>query len=468
MQTPTFLARVVALTLAVTLTAGCSKEGKKTRLLAEADNYFQAGDYDKAKVSYLNVVQLDPQNALAFERIGEMWLDDWAPIRASAFLAKASELDPSNVQNRVHLARSYAATGRVDDARKEALKVLEQSPENTDALVILSEEARSKEGIEGTEEQLQKFPKKTDVAFYLASANLLFNTGDMAGAGGALRKALAVDPKSSQAHMAMGNLYLFQRDKKQAGEELKTAAELAPIRSMERLKYAAFTSATGDTGETTRIATEMTRQAPDYLPGWTLLAELALKDKKYDEALSLLENVFSRDPEYIDGRRLESDVLLAKGDTKKAVDVLEHLDQTYPDIPLIKYQLARAYLKNNNPNQAKVALDQAISINPNFADAIVLLAETNLRSGHGEMVIEPITNLLRKRPDLTSAAFILAAAYGSLDRFDDAEAVIRDQVRLAPQDPQPCTALGLTFRQAKRNAEARQAFEKGAELWPDN
>jgi len=266
----------------------------------------------------------------------------------------------------------------------------------------------------------------------------------------------------------MGNLYLLQKNQKQAGEEFKKAAELAPIRSMERLKYAAFTSATGDTGETRRIATEMTRQAPDYLPGWTLLAELALKDKKYDEALSLLENVFSRDPEYIDGRRLESDVLLAKGDTKKAVDVLEHLDQTYPESPLIKYQLACAYLRNNNPNQAKAALDQAISINPNYDDAILRLAEINLRSGHGETAIEPITNLLRKRPDLRSAAFLLAAAYGSLDRFDDAEAVIRNQVRLAPQDPQPHTALGVIFRQAKRNDEARQAFEKAAELAPDN
>src|SRR4029077_14021203 len=292
--------------------------------------------------------------------------------------------------------------------------------------------------------------------------------GDMAGAGNALRQALVVDPKSSQAHMAMGNLYLLQKNQKQAGEEFKKAAELAPIRSLERLKYAAFTSATGDTGETKRIATEMTTQAPDYLPGWTLLAEVAFKNKKYDEALSLLENVFSRDPEYVDGHRLESDVLLAKGDTKKAIEVLEQLDQTYPDIALIKYQLARAYFKNNNPNQAKVALDQAISINPNFADAILLLAETNLHSGHGEMVIEPITNLLRKRPDLRSAAFLLAAAYGSLDRFDDAEAVIRDQARLAPQDPQPYTALGLTFRQAKRNGEARQAFEKAAELAPDN
>src|SRR5205823_6213954 len=90
-----------------------------------------------------------------------------------------------------------------------------------------------------------------------------------------------------------------------------------------------------------RIATEMTKQAPDYLPGWVLLAELASKDKKYDEALSLLENIFGRDPEYVDGRRLQSEVLLDKGETKKAVQVLEQLDKTYAGVPLIEYQLAR-------------------------------------------------------------------------------------------------------------------------------
>ena len=153
--------------------------------------------------------------------------------------------------------------------------------------------------------------------------------------------------------MAMGDLYLLKKDQKQAGEEFKKAAELAPVRSMERLKYAAFMSAAGDTAETRRIATEMTRQAPDYLPGWTLLAELALKDKKYDEALSLLENVFSRDPEYIDGRRLESQVLLAKGDTKKAVEVLERLDQTYPDTSLIKYQLAQRISQKQQPEPSQ-------------------------------------------------------------------------------------------------------------------
>ena len=468
MQTSKMLFRIVTLTLAAALIASCSKEAKKTRFLAEADSYFKAGNYDKAKVSYLNVVRLDPQNALAFERIGTMWLEDGSPLRAAAFLVKANELAPKNDQNRIRLTRCYLAIGRFADASKQALKVLEQTPDNEDAIIALTEAARSKEDIQAAEQHLEKYPKKDDISFHLASANLFLSSGDLAAAEKALRPALTVNPNSSAAHMALGDLYLLKKDQKQAGEEFKKAAELAPVRSMERLKYAAFMSAAGDTAETRRISTEMTTQAPDYLPGWTLLAELAFKEGKYDEALSLLENVFSREPQYIDGHRLESEVLLAKGDTKKATEVLERLDQTYPDTPLIKYELARAYLKKNNMNQAKVVLDQAISINPNYAEAILLLADINLRSGHGEAVIEPMTRLLKRSPELRPAALLLAAAYGSLDRFDDAAVVTGEEAKLAPRDPQAQMALGLTLRQAKRNDEARQAFEKAAELAPDN
>src|SRR6266404_2229622 len=228
------------------------------------------------------------------------------------------------------------AAALITACSKEALKVLEQTPDNGDAIIVLTEAVRSKEDIQTAEEQLERYPKKDDISFHLASANLLLNSGNVAAAENALRQALTVNPNSSAAHMAMGDLYLLKKDQKRAGEEFKKAAELAPVRSMVRLKYAAFMSAAGDKEETRRISTDMTRQAPDYLPGWTLLAELAFKDKKYEEALSLLESVFSRDPEYVDGHRLESQVMLAKGDTKKAVEILERLDQTYPDTPLIK------------------------------------------------------------------------------------------------------------------------------------
>jgi tetratricopeptide (TPR) repeat protein len=462
------LFKIVPLILSILLVTACSKEARKSRLLGEADDYFKAGNYDKAKLTYLNALQLDPQNALAFERIGAMWQDDGAPLRAGAFLKKASELDPKNTQNRIRLARCYVDTGHFADGTKEALKVLEQAPDNGDAIITLTETARSKEDIEAAEKQIQKFPKKNDVSFYLAAANLSFSGGDLSTAVNALQQALAADPKSSQAHLAMGNLHLAQKDLKQAGDEFKKAADLVPVRSIERLKYVEFKWQMADADEVKRVATETTRQAPDYLPGWIWLAELAYKDKKYGEALSLLENVFGRDAEYSDGRRLQTDLLLAKGDTKKALEVLQRLDQTYPDAPVVKYKLALAYLKNNDMNQAAVALDQAVSINPDYDDAVLLLGQTNLVTGHGDKVIEPLSRLLRKRPDLTNAALLLASAYGSLDRFDDAAAVLNNQAQLTPNDPQPQIALGLTLRRAKRNDEAREAFEKAAQLSPDN
>src|SRR5215471_7160421 len=166
MQTK-ILFRIGTLSLAIFLVTACSKEARKARLLGEADSYFKAGNYDKAKVTYLNVIRLDPQNAPAFERIGAMWQDDSAPLRAAAFLAKASELDPKNVQYRTRLARCYTAVGRSADGAKEAIKVLEQVPDNGDALITLTEAARNKEDIEAANEQLQKFPKKNDVSFYL-------------------------------------------------------------------------------------------------------------------------------------------------------------------------------------------------------------------------------------------------------------------------------------------------------------
>jgi tetratricopeptide (TPR) repeat protein len=468
MKTSTILPRIVTLTLAVTLIAGCSKEAKKTRFLAEAENYFKAGDYDKAKLSYLNVLRSDQQNVTAFQQLGFIWLEQGDPFRAIPFLLKVRELAPQNIAARAKLALSLKAVGQSAEAIKETLSILQQDPANAEAIVVLADASQSKEEVAAAEEQLHKYPRRDTVPFHLASASVALRKGDLEGASSEVQKALALDPKSRQAHLAMASIYGLRGDVGQTQLELKTAADLAPMRSVERIRYADFQAANGAVGEAKASLQVVTKKAPDYFPAWLSLAQIALKEEKYDESLSLLENIFSRDPDNPDVRIFQADVLLAKGDTKKAVEVLEPLNRAYPDTAVIKYQLARAYLQNNNTNQAKMALEQVISTNPNYTDAILLLAQINLHTGHSEMVIEPMTNLLKRNPYLRAAALVLTAAYGSLDRFDDAAIIIGEQVRLAPQDPKAQMALGLTLHQAKRNDEARQAFEKAAELSPDS
>ena len=48
MQTSKISFRIVTLILAAALIAACTKETRKARLLGEADDYFKAGNYDKA------------------------------------------------------------------------------------------------------------------------------------------------------------------------------------------------------------------------------------------------------------------------------------------------------------------------------------------------------------------------------------------------------------------------------------
>ena len=171
MQT-SILVRIITLALGVVLVTGCSKEAKKARLIRDADTYFKQGTYDKARVSYLNLLSLDPQNALAFERIGAMWQDDGAPLRAAAFLKKASELDPSNVHNRIRLARCYLAIGAFADAKGEVMQALHKDAGNGEAITVLAESAHSKEDVDAAAQQIEKFGNRNDVSFHLASANL--------------------------------------------------------------------------------------------------------------------------------------------------------------------------------------------------------------------------------------------------------------------------------------------------------
>ena len=296
----------------------------------------------------------------------------------------------------------------------------------------------------------------------------LFGKEIWQSAEGEIQQALALDPKLPSAHLALAGLLWLRKNSVEAGQELKTAAELSPIRSAARLKYAEFEAKTGAVDEATAILKEITRQAPDYLPAWGCLAKFAYSKKRYDESLAFLENIFNRDPLDPEGRLLQSEIWLAKGEVKLALEGLNRLNKTYPNVPIAKYQLARAYLQNNNPVQALVALNQALTLNPDYAEATLLLGEANLRVADAQSVVASMQSLLKKQPSLTQAQALLAAAYQSLGQLDDAAAIFREQIRVYPQSARSYLGLGLILREQGKMAEARTAFEKAEELEPEN
>lgn len=464
----TRVAKVVALLLAAAIISGCPAGAKKSRILKRADGYFEAGQYDKAKIEYLNVLRLNNQNVTALQQLGFIWLEQGVPLRAAPFLFKVRELAPQNIAARTKLALTLIALSQPAEARKEASFILQQDPANAEAILILADASQSTEEIAAAEEQLQKFPQPDTAGFHLASATLAMRKGEFGTVADEAQKALAIDPKSPKPHLALAYVYGLRKDPSRAAAELKTAADLAPLRSSERIKYIEYQAANGAGDQAKASLKNIIQKAPDYMPAWRLRAQIALAEKKYDESLSFLETILSQDSDNPDVRIFQSEVLLAKGETEKAIATLDRLDGKFPNNPTVKYQLARAYLQNKNPAQATTAFEQAIAANANYTEAILALAELNLRSGKPQSVVAAMEDLLKKRPDLWQARLLLVKADQALGQLDDAAAVFREQIKIAPQSPDAYFFLGQILDQQKKGDEARQAFEKAAQLAPDN
>src|SRR5437660_3430406 len=466
-KSPIQILRLIASLVMVLVTCSCTSEMKKSRYLARAQRYFKAGEYDQAKIEYLKVLQTDSGNAVAYARCGAMWADEGVPLRAAAFLLKARELAPEDLDNRYKLALVYLQVGQANEDFKEATAILKQAPVSGPALAILAETSVTPEQKQTAEQELRKFPGHDNPYVEIANAALAFRKGDLANAEVALNHALSLDPKCMQAHIGLAHVSLTKKDNARAGQELKAAADLCPVRSRERLTYAEFKMRIGNTEEAKSYLQDLTKQARDFIGAWVLQARLAQSDKKYDEVAALLQNVFSRDPDNIDARVIQGQALLGKGDIKQGTEILERAEKSFENNPLIKYQLALAYVQGQNASQAIDELEQAIKIAPKYVEAIVLLAQVRLRAGDPQSAIAPLEAALRLRPDLIQVRMILADAYLAVGRSEEAASLIREHIKQT-QDSQSYLVLGMILKKQKKNDESREAFEKALKLSPEN
>ncbi len=459
---------VLAALLVAIIVSGCSEESKKLRFAERADRFFEEGEYDKAKIEYLNLLREDPGNVTAIVRTGIMWAEQGSSIRAFPFLLKARELAPDQFEARIKLAFAFLSVGQIGEARAEAIEVLEKAPDHEEALLLLADTTRTEDDIEELEGRLAGWKDQESSAYHMASAALALRKGNSDGAELQVKQARDADPGSVRAHLALASIHASRKEMDLAAEELRTAAELAPPRSMARLRYAVFKASTGEREEGKAMLEELVKEVPDYFPAWLLLARLALEEGKYDESFDHLKSVFSRDPRHHEALLLQAQGFTAKGEADQALEALEQLEETFPKLPATQFEFGRAYLKKGEVGQAVEALDRAVSLKPDFAEAALLLAQLNLRRGEVAQVISSMEAFLGVHPRNVQAPLLLAEAYRAAGRLYDAEALFRVQAEAMPDSFRPQYLLGIVLRQQNKVEAARKAFEKAESLAPDS
>ena len=286
-----------------------------------------------------------------------------------------------------------------------------------------------------------------------------------------------MDPKSSEAYAALGTLYWSRNDLKEADQAFKTAADLAPLRSPMRLRYADFLLKTGAGAQAKNLLEEINRKAPDYLPPRVYLMKMACAKQQDEDCAARVQNILAQDPINYDAVFWDGILSLAKGDATKAIRDFAYLSNTYPRDPQVRYQLARAYLlsaqdaspvnSRNAVEAAESSLNEAIKLDPRFDQAILLLAELKIRKGNPAAAVDLLAPVTKERPQIAQAHYLLASAYLALQKRDQALAVYRQMTELFPKDPQPPFLTGRILLGQGQQQEARKAFEKSVEISPD-
>jgi tetratricopeptide (TPR) repeat protein len=127
----------VILSIFMLLCMGCSSpEEKKQAFMHKGDQLYSQKEYVKARLEYRNAIQIDPEFAPAYYRLGktELALDNVK--RAYGMMSKAVELDPDNIDARIDLGKILLSGKASDRAKEQADAVLAKDPSHVDALLL--------------------------------------------------------------------------------------------------------------------------------------------------------------------------------------------------------------------------------------------------------------------------------------------------------------------------------------------
>src|SRR5689334_12882985 len=105
------LSRWLTLFMAILLlgATGCSKQAKAKRHLGRADNYFAAGDYEKAEIEYISVLRLQATNQPALRGLAQIYFEDEMLQNAGGLLGLLKKANTNDIDARSKLARVLLA-----------------------------------------------------------------------------------------------------------------------------------------------------------------------------------------------------------------------------------------------------------------------------------------------------------------------------------------------------------------------
>ncbi len=398
---------------------------------------------------------------------------------AQKILSEISSNSPNYVPAMIAQAEIAGGMKKYDECDALLAKVLARDESNFEALLFLGQVCSMRGDKPGAVLAMGRlvrlFPQSPLAHYFLASANV--TADDTTSALASLSRAIELQPQFTEAIVLQSRLLLqngnvapvvitLEKLREKQPENMDAQLLLADgYRMQNRLADAIDIYRSLETRYPTNASLPMllgaaylqTQNAPaargEFARALQLdprnvtalnqLVDADIAQKKFEDAMQLLQTELAGRPKEIDLHLMVAKVLIAQGDVPKAEEKLQQTAAMDPNNQYANLLLAQLYVNAKEHVKAQAKLQEALAKSTNNVTAWMMSAAIHEADKEYELAAAAYEKVLILAPKFSPALNNLACLYSEqLNQLDRAFALAQEGRKLLPFEPSTADTLG--------------------------
>ena len=325
---------------------------------------------------------------------------------------------------------------------------------------------------------------------FIVAGDAYLQLGESDQALAAFDRAAALDPKDATAKIKGGLLQIGTGEVALGLDQLETGVMLvkAPSQADEMLILALLKRK--EVGRATATLEKLEKLNPQNSVLGNLRGVVLMAQSKREEAVKVFEAVLAHDPTFFPAAEnlARIDILAGKPDAARQrylalltvdpknlaamlsiADLEEKLGRRTEETAMLERAAAAApkrleprarlipiYLSMGDKVRALSAADEALAVNPNSPQVILLATQTQFATGVTNRAVNTMQNLIRLAPKVGNGYRLLAEFQAAAGQPAEAEQTLRKIIEIDPHYPPAKIALVALLREQKKSAEATE------------
>jgi tetratricopeptide (TPR) repeat protein len=311
-----------------------------------------------------------------------------------------------------------------------------------------------------------------DATYYFLLGRYLEGGGRIDDAVAALRKAIALDPRSAEPRAELAGLYARQDKAAEALTAAEDALTVDPKNQEANRILGSVLAALAEQHQAARPGDEVAGYAKRAIAALEIaradgtgdlsidlaLGRLYLEADRPSDAIPLLRRIVLEQPQYADGAVLLADAQEAAGAPDAAAETLTNLLDDQPQFFRGRVQLAELYEHQRRWPKAADAWAKAQGLNPRNPEVAARRGSALLNAGRPGEARDVLSTALKIAPNDIRMSFLLAQAQRAAGDLDGAEATARAMQTAYPDDVRVTYLLGQMLEARGRHQESVDLF----------